>query len=67
VKLDDFCTTHSKKLIAKATIALTAVSKNGFQECFQKLYGRWKKCTTAQGNHFVGNVVQIDVWLLISL
>jgi hypothetical protein len=23
--------------------ALTEVSKNGFQECFQKLYKRWRK------------------------
>jgi hypothetical protein len=33
------------------------VSKNGFQECFQKLYERWKKSVTAQENYFEGNVV----------
>jgi hypothetical protein len=32
------------------------LSKNGFQERFQKLQEGWQKCDTAQGNSFEGNI-----------
>jgi hypothetical protein len=35
---------------AGATRALAEVLKNGFQECFQKLYEHWQKWVTTQGN-----------------
>jgi hypothetical protein len=31
---------------AKETMELTEVKKNGFQECFQRLYERWQKCVS---------------------
>ncbi|KAJ4437073.1 hypothetical protein ANN_17208 [Periplaneta americana] len=37
-----------------ATSALREVIKDGLQECFEKLYGRWQKCVTAQGAYFEG-------------
>jgi hypothetical protein len=46
--------------------ALAEVSKIGFQECFQKLYERWQKCVTVQGNHFEGNV-EIEVILFTCI
>jgi hypothetical protein len=39
-----------EQIITKAARALTEVTQNGFQECFQKLYEHCKKCVTAQGN-----------------
>jgi histone-lysine N-methyltransferase SETMAR len=57
----------AEEVTAKATTALEDVSKNGFQECFQKLYERWQKRITVQGNYFQGNVLYIDVKLLISV
>jgi hypothetical protein len=35
---------RTEDVTANVTRALTEVSKNGFQECFQKLYGHWQKC-----------------------
>jgi hypothetical protein len=32
---------NAEEVTAKATRALEDVSKNGFRECFQKLYERW--------------------------
>jgi hypothetical protein len=47
----------AEEVVAKATRALTEVSRNGFQECFETLYERGQKCVTAQGNYFEGDVV----------
>ncbi|KAJ4433373.1 hypothetical protein ANN_15632 [Periplaneta americana] len=30
-------------------LALREVTKDGLQDCFEKWYGRWKKCVTTQG------------------
>jgi hypothetical protein len=46
----------AEEVTAEATTALRDVSKDGFQERFQKFYERWQKCVTAQGNCFDGNV-----------
>ncbi|GBM83745.1 hypothetical protein AVEN_189708-1 [Araneus ventricosus] len=34
----------SDEVIENAMKQLKDVSKNGFQECFEQLYERWKKC-----------------------
>ncbi|GBM43472.1 hypothetical protein AVEN_9433-1 [Araneus ventricosus] len=34
----------SDEVIENATKQLKDLSKNGFQECFEQLYERWKKC-----------------------
>jgi hypothetical protein len=40
----------TEAVTAKGTRALREVSKNGYQECFQKLYEHWQKCVTGQAN-----------------
>jgi hypothetical protein len=55
------------EVTAKATRALEDVSKNGFQECFQKLYERWQKCITLKENYFEGNAVYINARLFVSV
>jgi hypothetical protein len=47
----------AQEVTIKPTRAVIKVSKNGFQERFQKLYERQKKCVTARGKHFQGNLV----------
>jgi hypothetical protein len=42
--------------IKNATTELQMIPQNGFQECFQHLCSRWKKCIFAQGEYFAGNV-----------
>ncbi|GBM01693.1 hypothetical protein AVEN_99734-1 [Araneus ventricosus] len=39
----------SKEVIENATKQLKDLSKNGFQECFEQSYERWKKCVVAGG------------------
>jgi hypothetical protein len=39
-------------IIKNATDELKNLSQNGFQECFQHLYGRWQKCILAQVDCF---------------
>jgi hypothetical protein len=46
----------NKKVSVKATRALTHVSRNDLQECFQKHHECGEKCVTAQGNHFEENI-----------
>jgi hypothetical protein len=48
--------TSADKATTKVMTTLTQVSKNGFQECFQKLYKCWQKHVTAKENYFEGNV-----------
>jgi hypothetical protein len=59
--------TSAREVSAKVTGVLTGVSKNDFQECFQKLYECWKKRITARENFFEGIAVYIDVRLLTSV
>jgi len=35
---------------------LKRLSQNGFQACFQHLYGRWKNNVVAQADYFEENV-----------
>lgn len=49
--------TSTDEVKTAATEALKRVSKNGFQETFEKLYKRWQKCIVARGEYFEGNVV----------
>jgi hypothetical protein len=42
----------AEEVLAKATRALSEVSKNGLQECLQKLYEHWQTFITAKGNCF---------------
>jgi hypothetical protein len=35
---------------------LKRLPQNGFQEGFQHLCSRWRKCIVAQGEYFEGNV-----------
>ncbi|GBM54149.1 hypothetical protein AVEN_67258-1 [Araneus ventricosus] len=44
----------SDEVIKNATKQLKDLSKNGFQECFEQLYERWKKCVNAGGKYFEG-------------
>ena len=46
-------------IIKNATEELKRFSQNDFQECFQHLYSRWRKCVIAQGDYFEGSVVQM--------
>jgi hypothetical protein len=45
-----------EEVLAKATKALIEVSKNDFQQYFQKPYERQEMCFTAQGNKSQVNV-----------
>ena len=38
-------------IIKNATEELKIFKKNGFQNCFQRLYSRWQKCIVAQGDY----------------
>jgi len=49
-----FC--DAADFIKIATEELKILSQNGFQKCFQKLYGRWQKCMFAQGGYFEGTI-----------
>ena len=40
-----------------ATEALKNVSQNGFQDCFEKWYGRWQTCVAVEGAYFEGGCV----------
>ncbi|GBL87788.1 Histone-lysine N-methyltransferase SETMAR [Araneus ventricosus] len=42
------------EVIENATKQLKDLSKNGFQEYFEQLYERWKKCVDAGGKYFEG-------------
>ncbi|GBN24887.1 hypothetical protein AVEN_251759-1 [Araneus ventricosus] len=44
----------SDEMIENATKQLKDLSKNGFQECFEQIYERWKKCMDAGGKYFEG-------------
>ncbi|GBN93837.1 hypothetical protein AVEN_38499-1 [Araneus ventricosus] len=44
----------SDEVIENATKQLKELSKNGFLECFEQLYERWKKCVDAGGKYFEG-------------
>ncbi|GBO33455.1 Histone-lysine N-methyltransferase SETMAR [Araneus ventricosus] len=44
----------SDEVIENATKHMKDLSNNGFQECFEQLYERWKKCVDAGGNYFEG-------------
>ncbi|GBM53367.1 hypothetical protein AVEN_81921-1 [Araneus ventricosus] len=44
----------SDEVSENATKQLKDLSKNGFQECFEQLYERWKKCVGAGGKYFEG-------------
>jgi hypothetical protein len=39
-------------IIKNATEELKRLSQNGFQECFQHLYSRWRKCIVVNGDYF---------------
>jgi hypothetical protein len=47
----------SERITVRERRALTKVWSSDFQECFEKLYERWKKCAAAQGNCFEGYVL----------
>ncbi|GBM08018.1 Histone-lysine N-methyltransferase SETMAR [Araneus ventricosus] len=53
-KLKGHRSVHSDEVIENATKQLKDLSKNGFQECFEQLYERWKKCVDAGGKYFEG-------------
>lgn len=40
----------NEDVIANTTKQLKGILKNGFQECFQKLYEIWQKCVAAKRN-----------------
>ncbi|GBO18447.1 hypothetical protein AVEN_118233-1 [Araneus ventricosus] len=44
----------SDEVIENTMKQLKDLSKNGFQECFEQLYERWKKCVDAGGKCFEG-------------
>ncbi|GBN05375.1 hypothetical protein AVEN_142317-1, partial [Araneus ventricosus] len=44
----------SDEVIENAIKQLKVLSKNGFQECFEQLYERWKNCVDAGGKYFEG-------------
>ncbi|GBM54357.1 hypothetical protein AVEN_171083-1 [Araneus ventricosus] len=44
----------SDEVIENVMKQLKDFSKNGFQECFEQLYKRWKKCVDAGGKYFEG-------------
>jgi hypothetical protein len=48
-----FC--DATDIIKNATEELKRLSQNGFQECYQPLYGRCQKCVVAQVGYFEGN------------
>jgi hypothetical protein len=39
-------------IIKNATEELKRLSQNDFQECFQHIYSRWRKCTVVNGDYF---------------
>jgi hypothetical protein len=39
-------------IIKNAAEKLKKLSQNGFQECFQHLYSRWRKRTVVNGDYF---------------
>ncbi|GBN55687.1 hypothetical protein AVEN_132526-1 [Araneus ventricosus] len=43
----------SDEVIENATKQLKDLSKNGFLECSEQLYERWKKCMDAGGNPYL--------------
>jgi len=49
-----FC--DATDIIKNATTELKMIPQYGFQECFQQLCSRWKKCIVAQDEYFEGNV-----------
>jgi hypothetical protein len=57
----------TKKAAAKEMTIMTVLSKNGFQKYLQKLYIRWQRHVTDNGNYSVGKAVCKDVRLLISV
>ena len=57
----------SDEVIENATKLLQDVSKNGFQECFEQLYERWKTCVDAGGKYFEGQWGKIIVLFFYNL
>ncbi|GBN31020.1 Mariner Mos1 transposase [Araneus ventricosus] len=51
MKLKENRFVDSDEVIGNATKQLKNLSKNGFQECFEQLYERWKKCVDAGGKY----------------
>jgi hypothetical protein len=49
-----FC--DATDVVKNTTEELKSLSRNGFQECFQQLYTRWRKCIFAQRGYFERNV-----------
>ncbi|GBO07502.1 Mariner Mos1 transposase [Araneus ventricosus] len=54
MKLKEHRFVDSDDVIENATKQLKDLSKNGFHECFQQLYERWKKRVDAGGKYFEG-------------
>ncbi|GBN54598.1 hypothetical protein AVEN_41701-1 [Araneus ventricosus] len=54
MKLKEHRFVDSDEVIENATKELKNLSKNGFQECFEQLYERWKKCVDGGGKYFEG-------------
>ncbi|GBM51071.1 Histone-lysine N-methyltransferase SETMAR [Araneus ventricosus] len=54
IKLKGHRFVDSDEVTENATKQLKDLSKNGFQECFEQLYERWKKCVDAGGKYFEG-------------
>jgi hypothetical protein len=57
--------TSTEEVTSKTTRALKEASKYGFQECFQKLYGRWQKCYYQRELRW-GNIVYITYFCVIN-
>jgi hypothetical protein len=57
-KYPESTTIHEhRRFYWKVMRALTEVLKSGIQECFQKVYERWKSVTLSKGKYFEGNVM----------
>ncbi|GBM64328.1 hypothetical protein AVEN_253427-1 [Araneus ventricosus] len=54
MKLKGHRLVDSDEVIENATKQLKDLSGNGYQECFEQLYERWKKCVDAEGKYFEG-------------
>jgi len=50
MKGERFC--DATDIIKNATAELKMIPQNGFQECFQHLCSRWKKCIVSQEEYF---------------
>ncbi|GBM36126.1 hypothetical protein AVEN_179119-1 [Araneus ventricosus] len=54
MKLKGHSFVDSDEVIENAKKQLKDLSKNGFQECFEQLYERWKNCVDAGRKYFEG-------------